>query len=67
MFQAIRMQYLERSQQLQGVLKQHNYLASVNTFCHVIMTWVKDNLDRLQPLFDELKDPSIVNSISHTR
>jgi len=55
LFQAIRMQYLERSQQLPGVLKRHNYLESVKTFRHAIMKWVKDKLDRLQPLFHELK------------
>ena len=67
LFQAIRMQYVERSQQLPGVLKRHTYLESVKTFRHAIMEWVKDNLDRLQPLFHELKDPSVVSSIAQSR
>jgi hypothetical protein len=31
------------------------------------MTWVKDNLDHLQPLFHELKDPSVVSDIAKSR
>ena len=65
LFEAIRIQRLERCQQLPGC-DRHDYLASAKAFQCAIIKWVHDHMNFLKPIFPELADPNRVSRIAQS-